>query len=178
MACWASPSSIICWKIRRCGSEKKSSGFSFSIAAFSAWLSSRIAPSTLRSASRFCGSGRSRVTSGAIYVRLVFAIVNHLRSSADAAQGQRGSNAIAKTRCVGEIFLREARLWARVRGCQCGNLGGGAKLSKKYIFNFFFDFLSPSPLRSDLEIPRRRLLGMTTVFHVCSSHPYSPVAQQ
>src|SRR5712692_793250 len=62
MACCASPSAIICWKTRRCCSRKKSSGLSFSMATFSTWLSSRMAPSTLRSASRLCGKGRSRAT--------------------------------------------------------------------------------------------------------------------
>src|SRR5207249_1264334 len=38
----------------------------FSIAAFSAWLSSRIAPSTDRSASRLFGSGFSKVASAGI----------------------------------------------------------------------------------------------------------------
>src|SRR6266581_420468 len=66
MACWLSPSAIICVKTRRCWSRKKSSARRFSIAAFSAWLSSRIAPSTDRSASRLFGNGFSNVASAGI----------------------------------------------------------------------------------------------------------------
>src|SRR6266571_440553 len=66
MACWLSPSAIICVKTRRCWSRKKSSARRFSIAAFSAWLSSRIAPRTDRSASRLFGSGFSKVASAGI----------------------------------------------------------------------------------------------------------------
>src|SRR6266404_3481098 len=50
-----------------------------SIAGFSAWLSSKIAPRTERSASRLFGSGFSRVVStgmrGLFYIRLFFAFV-------------------------------------------------------------------------------------------------------
>src|SRR5271165_2755036 len=66
MACWVSPSAIICVKTRRCWSRKKSSARRFSMAAFSALLSSRIAPSTERSASRLLGRGFSRVVSTGI----------------------------------------------------------------------------------------------------------------
>src|SRR6266571_80511 len=82
MACWLSPSAIICVKTRRCWSRKKSSARRFSIAAFSALLSSRIAPRTDRSASRLFGSGFSRVASagintqksGSFSIRFFFAI--------------------------------------------------------------------------------------------------------
>src|SRR6266436_9597469 len=88
MACCTSPSAIICVNTRRCWSRKKSSGRRCSIAGFSAWLSSKIAPRTERSASRLFGSGFSRVVStgmrGLLYIRLFFAFV--LRS---AREGQR-----------------------------------------------------------------------------------------
>src|SRR5216684_1135745 len=89
IACWLSPSEIICVKTRRCWSRKKSSGRRFSIATFSALLSSRIAPSTERSASRLFGSGFSRVGStgmrGLLCVRLFFAFVPR-----SAREGKRG----------------------------------------------------------------------------------------
>ncbi len=73
MACCTSPSAIICVNTRRCWSRKKSSGRKCSIAGFSAWLSSRIAPRTERSASRLFGKGFSSDVSTGIQVFLVFA---------------------------------------------------------------------------------------------------------
>src|ERR1700682_2297674 len=79
MACCPSPSAIIWGKTRRGWSRKKSSGRRCSIAGFSAWLSSKIAPRTERSASRLFGSGFSRGVStgmrGLFYIRLFFAFV-------------------------------------------------------------------------------------------------------
>src|SRR5439155_3865965 len=74
--CCPSPSEIICVKTRRCWSRKKSSGRRCSIAGFSAWLSSKIAPRTERSASRLFGKGFSSVASAGISVRFIFAYNN------------------------------------------------------------------------------------------------------
>src|SRR6266478_4409466 len=93
MACCTSPSAIICVNTRRCWSRKKSSGRKCSIAGFSAWLSSRIAPRTERSASRLFGKGFSSDVSTGIQVFLVFAFSSLLyhglrrRASADFFAG-------------------------------------------------------------------------------------------
>src|SRR6266581_3331116 len=73
LRCISSVSVRMCVDTRQCWSRKKSSGRRCSIAGFSAWLSSNIAPRTERSASRLFGKGFSSVVSTGIQVFLVFA---------------------------------------------------------------------------------------------------------